>query len=299
MKKLFSILLSLSLIFLVSVSSLGYDKTPGQFKEFSDPMITTPRLGQSIVDIVVTGSAIGTVPTSPYGTHDVVWKFTEGTFGQAGVGYIVGNYIITAAHVVIPREMMIQMTDSGFWGTHIVSVKKMRITIGKLNEGGVSAKIFYLNREDDLAILTFEEPWLITNPLGYKLAESWGYVQVSSDRWDKRAFLNSGDAVAMIVRKRLPDGSRDWTYEVRYGAVITNRPSCPITTEFVTGVSDNDFVMDMKVYPGDSGSPIFAFKNGVPIVVGVLSGMIMNDKGEAVSYASKVDFVKRIVEIGR
>jgi hypothetical protein len=294
---MFRRLLAIITVFLFLVgSSIAYDKAPGQFKEFSNPDIAA-LLEQSIVPIIVTGSAIGTVPTFTSGTHNIEWKFTEGTFAQAGTGYVIGNYIITAAHVVVPEHMMIQTGDHSFWGTWVVQVKSIRITIGRLFEGGVTASIFYINQGDDLAILKFDVPWLVAQPLGYKLANSWGYEQISPDKTSKVSYLNTGDAVAVIVKKRLPDGSQDWIYEVRYGKVITNYPSCPIIEGFITGISDNDFVMDIPVLPGDSGAPVFAFKDGVPIVVGIVRGFVTNSTNEFVSYATKVDFVKRIVEI--
>jgi hypothetical protein len=55
--------------------------------------------------------------------------------------------------------------------------------------------------------------------------------------------------------------------------------------------------MSVPIYPGDSGSPIFAFNKGVPIIVGVAHGVSWNELGNCYYYASRIDSVKHFIDV--
>ena len=289
MKKVTSFILFFILFFTFPV--FPFDKEAGKFIEFSEPDKYVD-LSTSIVDVSIVGKATGIYTEWIKGK--AVNKKYIGSFGQSGVGFILGDYIITAYHVVVPTLVSIQIDKSIFLITKIVEIKESTIHIGKyLGEGGTKATIYHLDQASDLAILKFDKSWIP--------AKSLPYFSTSTIEYDKYYIrtdkVEKGDIVATIVRARTEDGSKDWFYEVRYGKVIANKPIHPTgDPDKLSWFAPTDITLDLTIYPGDSGSPLFAFVNGEPVIIGVVRAIgWCSTSGLIYSYAARIDWINYVI----
>jgi len=299
-KKIIFISIFIITILTSSIYAYCFDKKPGPIEMNEEPEF-------SYVKITTIGSALGLKPILSWdGTEGIKWKKSEGSFLLQGVGFVInGGYIITAAHVVNPLQIT---TNIGKYSRYIdkpIKVLHRSIIITSETEidqinNGAYAKIYYLNIEHDIAILKFE-PDNIYEPVPYELTET--KFQRKGGFGGYSSLLQPGDSVAVVVRCRDKDG--DWTggFEVRYGKIISEGIK-GVPKRIVPAFSMNSFTTDATIYPGDSGSAIFAFSLGKPVIVGVVIatndtpspfGGIPSEKG-FMSYATRIDFVKKILE---
>jgi hypothetical protein len=247
--------------------------------------ITNVDTTQSIVTIITQGTGLGLYPGDD-------WKprYGYGRFGMEGSGFIVNNYIITAAHVVNPTEVLIRCSDnSQFWGP-LVHVKDMSIIVG-----GFPARVFSINIEEDWAILVFDGPALWFQNLKMQCTDTIHYF-LTIFGWYAENQLHPGDMLIAIVRVRDAAGDRTSLSEIRIGKVLSDKPIVPPGYEDqLPWFNLNDFTMDINLLPGDSGSPILGFIDGVPYIVGVgRAAAYIND--QVYSYATRIDVVKMITD---
>jgi len=106
----------------------------------------------------------------------------------------------------------------------------------------------------------------------------------------------------MIVRCRGENGELEWGFEIKYGYVISNMVE-GVPKEKLPWFNMNDFTMDLVLNGGDSGSAIFAFNKGTPVIIGIARAtnevdnpFDRSDIRDLRSYATRVDFVKEVVE---
>lgn len=255
------------------------------------------------VKITTIGTASGLVPE--YNGHDVTWHKKIGTYLLEGVGFIIDNrYIITAAHVVYPSFVTLAKERNYYYERPTIEVSSGYIMVTddtnlrEIGHGGVPATIYYLDVVNDVAILKFD-PTNIYLSVPYELAKTQAYDNYTPGLY---SLLCTGDSIAIIVRKRDEYEDWDWGFEVRYGK-ITSPTIIGVDTDDFPAFNMNTFSMDLKVYGGDSGSAIFAFKDGEPIIVGVLTATNqgpwwypINVSYEYTSYATRIDPVKEIIE---
>jgi hypothetical protein len=274
MGRVAKLFLAVSLILLPLSASAFFDKEPGKFKEFVGKDYVD--LCTSVVEITTIGAAEG-----------VYWDVEEGRFVKrrgsftlAGSGFILGKYVITAAHVVEPKQVVIRLNRYSFYVTKVASILDRTITIGG-PLGWIRGWIYHLDPDADVAVLRAD-----LTPAFHSL----NYRPF----WSKR--LRKGDCLATIVRKRNPDGSTQPWYEVRYGRVISPNPivSDKSLALWLPWFNMNDFTMSIKAYGGDSGSPVFAFYKGEPVLVGILRAKA--NLAPFWSYAARTDFVKRVLD---
>lgn len=299
-KKIISLFVFIAMIFIGSVCAHSFDKEPGSITVGEEPEF-------SYVKITTIGSAEGLKPVLPclYGVCEK-WKKSEGSFLLRGVGFVIKNgYIITAAHVVHPTRIAVNMDKYGRYIDNPIKILHRSIIITKDTEidqikYGTYAKIYYLDIAHDIAILKFK-PNNIYEPVPYELAETkfsrrggWG---------GNYSLLRPGDSIAMITRCRDKSGDLAAEFEVRYGKIISEGIE-GLPKDKMPAFSMNDFTTDITIYPGDSGSAIFAFLVGEPVIVGVVIatnnipsplGDIPSKEGFR-SYATRIDFVKKILE---
>jgi hypothetical protein len=299
-KKIIALFVFIAVIFIGSVCAYSFDKEPGSIAIGGEPEF-------SYVKITTIGSAEGLVPVLPHPyTGHIKWKKSKGSFLLQGVGFVVkGGYIITASHVVHPTHITTSANKySHFVDKPIKILFRSIIITGDTEideiEYGTYAEIYYLDIEHDIAILKFE-PNNIYDSVPYELTETRFYREGG---WGGNySLLQPGDSVAIITRCR--DEDEDWAtgFEIRYGKIISEGIK-GLPENVMPAFSMNDFTTDAIIYPGDSGSAVFAFSLGKPVIVGVviatndkpsIFGRIPSKEGFR-SYATRIDFVKKIIE---
>lgn len=294
------VLISLTIILFLVPFAHSFDIQPGTFSKEFPPNVEYVDLSTSIVDVWCIGTGEGSYPD----LYTKSYIKGIGTFGLGGTGFYIGDsYVVTAAHVVLPQSIEIQAGKNFFWVVPINREIGKLILIGgsSLLDGNVPAEIIYTNEEYDLALLRIIGNWRAGEKLDYPLAWTLG------NAWTP---LMPGDAVATVVKKRDDKGNKEWSYEVRYGKIIATTPILPPGTDpaVLAWFNLNDLTIELPIYPGDSGSPLFAFQNGKPVIIGIIRAMAVSveysicDKGEAhiiyhiFGYATRIDLIKRIVE---
>ena len=295
---MFKRLLTLVLVLLFIVgSSLAFDKSPGQLKEFAGWTKGgefTPVLSDGWVDVTIIGHAEGLYWDYDLKTNVSFVRRAVGLFAQSGSGFhLGGGYIVTNAHVVKPSRVEIQLTSSFYYITAIDRVIDIDYMIGSEVLGKNQAYLVWVNEEQDLALLWVDlkvTPYL--KDYGYRTTWTWT---------EEGSLIQEGDVIAAVVKARDTDGSKLWHYEIRYGKVTAPKPILPpdISSDSLPWFSLYDFTIDIVLYPGDSGSPIFAFDNGKPVIIGLgraaWSGVTSDNK--QYSWATRIDIVhKKMLE---
>ena len=254
------------------VPAFAFDKDYG--------IMDTKDLHLSILSVSTTGS--GTADRIHY-TDNIPRKPIKnaitGTFWQGGTAFVVSwKYLVTAAHVVSPTELKVR-TPTGEMDYYLLSIVDNMV----VSAGGVPARIAFIDTKKDLAILEYG-PILD------------GKVR-SSDR------LERGDAIVVIGCSNPLDEFWRWNYEVRRGHVkdvYPKFPGHPDNKNLFETTTSNDFTMDMKLIPGNSGSPVVAFDNGKPVIIGIArAGLKMINGRPFYTYAAKVDSLMPILEGGK
>jgi hypothetical protein len=275
MSKLLAIGIALAL-FLFPLGALAYDQDPSPFKEFPNTNMpdystyeepTYIDLSTSITGIVVYGSAEGLYPDWDE-NNVIVAKRGVGMFAQEGSAFYVGShkgehYFFTNAHVVKPGAMIIQITKNVSFITYPVKILTINVGLGKNTSlGSAPGEIIYINEEWDVAIVKVVGNWTALEDLGYRP------VWTTISGYDA---LYPNMAVATIVSIRNEDFSKTPWFEVRYGRIVDTKPCLPggLPETLLPWFSLTDVTTTLTIYPGDSGSPVFAFQNGEPVIIGL------------------------------
>jgi hypothetical protein len=273
------------LLLLFASVAFPYDKEPGNFKEFDEEYVD---LSTTIVDVVTAGHGTGIIQD-----EQGEWVERRGSFELRAVGFVMGrNFVVTAAHVITPKRVLIQTGKWNYWETSIINILSRTISIGDHTGGSVPAYVYYEDQQNDLAILRFHQAPCFT-PLDYLIewTQTFFFTPIGWIQYDS---LEEGDAVAVIVRQRDEMGELGSWFEVRYGTVISTGVA-GIPTEYLPYFVPGDFTTDIVLYPGDSGSPMFAFDGGEPIIVGIGRAATQVDDDTVYSYATRTDSLKRII----
>lgn len=287
-KRLFAIMIA---IMFFATPVIAFDQSPGTFPEFKNwvkgSTDVTPVLSDGWVEITTIGHAEGLyVSEDSFRPPDFRLKLKRGIglFATGGSGYHLGNgWIVTNAHVVHPHQVAIQINSAFTYITNIDRIVSINYMIGSSIFGSMKGTLFWIDEERDLALL-YVDP--ITAPMlkDYGYRTTWT-VTMYQDKIEK------DDAVAIIARVRDKSGDKLWHYEVRYGKVIANKPVLPpgISNDFLPWFNLNDITLDLPLYPGDSGSPIFAFDNGRPVIIGLGRATAGVYGSKTYSYMTRID----------
>lgn len=259
-----------ALLILLSATSYAFDKSG----------VTIP-IGRNdefrYVSVTTVGTAIGYVRTFEYdddGFEAGTYTHHKTSFLMQGSGFVIeGGYVVTAAHVVHPIVVDTRARRYVNFTANPVSVINRVVTISESPcldsqlSGGTPAEVIYENLETDIAILKLPEDCTVFDPVPYELAYTRG-----RDIWYCHQFslINPGDAISMVVRQRDEEGCRTYNVIQRNGTVTSPSIDKEIPRDEVPWFSMDDISMDIECHGGDSGSPVFAFKNGVPVVIGVV-----------------------------
>ena len=285
MKKIASIFLVILMLLPSLAFPLDQVGDPKAIPGFeTETQVDTTR---SVTTITVQGTALGLYPDEQGRP-----KYAYGVFGMQGSGFIVNNYIITAAHVVNPTSLVVRMPDGAQFDGPLVHVKDMTIVAG-----GSPARIFYINVAEDYAILIFDTPCQWFRNLTIKTMDTWANLLTIFGFYPINK-LHSGDQVFAIVRVRDENGARTTMSEVRTGVIRAEKPVVPLGYEdSLPWFSMDDFTTDLVLYPGDSGSPIIGFEDGVPYLIGIGRAAGTDPKtGDVYSWCSRIDMVKLITD---
>ena len=128
----------------------------------------------------------------------------------------------------------------------------------------VPAYVAHVNVPYDLALLQADEPQTL-HPLPFPTVLSYGTGPVDTPREG----LQAGDCVATMVTSRT-----DTRHDAGHDRLVLGKvlAKVPVATNSLTQTTLNVhmFTTDLRVQPGDSGSPVLALQAGKPVVVGLV-----------------------------
>ena len=227
---------------------------------------------------------IGTAEGMYYSVCQGGWNTKETLFEQIGSGFVVKEgFVITVAHVIVPDNVSTIIDRYGVHNTEPLRVLNTLILIYHFSDNPIIAKLHYINRELDIAILKYE-PSGILEPTPYGM-EYCGYE------------LKANDVVFSFLHKRDENDEILEDVELVYGKVLSPRPTTSTMGSELAWFNLYDMTLDMKVRGGDSGSPLFAFRDGVPVFIGIIRAM-RHDEIIDLTYAVSLPKIRRYLLIG-
>ncbi|MDZ4285149.1 MAG: hypothetical protein U1A28_04965, partial [Patescibacteria group bacterium] len=124
-------------------------QTAFSFDRMCPQHIATPPTG--IVSVRTEGMAAGVVRDKGAG------RIATGTFKLEGRGVIIGSFVVTAAHVVIPDK--VEVMEPFDEHVPLVRVLRREIYVAHAHNPPLWVQVteVYLNRKDDLAILAISK----------------------------------------------------------------------------------------------------------------------------------------------
>jgi hypothetical protein len=241
----------------------------------------------AVVAVSASGRATGIEQTWQDGKAQR--RLGSGDFALSGRGVVVGQFVVTAAHVVSPEKVALKLDEYTTIVSQVVAVQQTAIAVGTLTgTGGIPATIVHLNHEADLAILHPENPALL-HPFPYAPTATWWREHPG----EANSLLGVEDCVMALVPERDAHHFPLLGAEARIGKVIA--PSAVSSSSAVVAhLNSQTVTISTPVSPGDSGSPVVAFDMGRPRLVGIVSAT--RQPVEAKSYISRIDSLLPILE---
>jgi S1-C subfamily serine protease len=263
--------------------AIAFDKTCGALSTHHTSAVEALP---TVVAIHTSGQATGMYRAVHQGTRQ--WRLEEGNFTLGGRGFVVGQLVVTAAHVVYPSKVEVRLDPYITTTTEVVSIQQTSVAVGDLQgTSRVPAAIVHLNHRLDLAILRPQSPLQEIFP--YPTAVTWW----SEGTGEAISLLNTGDCIVALVAARDASFTPLPQDEARQGNVLAPH-AVSHQHSVVAGLSANTVSISTPVFPGDSGSPVVAFDAGKPRLVGVITAT--RQPFEAVSYISRLDPLLPILE---
>lgn len=250
---------------IVFVFIAGFGNAYDQVKPEDTVIATDFNSTFSYVKVVSYGLATGLAWFSEKGRY----QLKQGHFWQEGSGVIVAaGYVLTAAHVIKPNIIRVAESSCATRITDVISVDYRVVNILDYKNAHIPATIFYENEHTDLAVLKYnfrKNRWL--RPIPYPLE-----FKGVSPTFEA---LKTGDVVCAVVHERDSDGEIDGDVKLSWGTVLHPGPHGP-SDIFVAWLSPWDITLDVIIQGGDSGSPLFAFRDGKPILIGIMRARYMS-----------------------
>lgn len=270
------------IVLFLSAPLNAFDKTPGELKEFGFAPNIYRNLSDSVVSIITFGSGYGWDIVGHDSRGKSIYDSFEGFFSQQGSGVTIkapngGIYILTNWHVVVPHELTISLGPSSSLITPCLKIKYQVIyilqTFTASAPPGVRCELVWSDQETDIAILKPTKNEFL-KPIPYEIIE-----------FEMMGGLEKDDAITVVTGYRDPNEKefplmnifpeRKWWYEARQGKVLSVEPM-PFNQDALPWFSPNDVTTDVKIYPGDSGSPVFIYINGKPYLFGLIKALSYN-----------------------
>lgn len=294
MRKLIILLISATVLF--STAALAFDDKPSKI-DISDMYSTC-----SYVVVNTYGTAIGVAKAVnmklDMPTISTIKRKTN--FLLRGVGFVIKEgYIITAAHVVHPATVRTIGDHSSITTETPIKVLSKHISISPEPDlermfPGIPVELYHLDITRDIAILKYDkDAYDLLKPIPFKMVYTKGME--AGIKYDA---LTTGMAVATVVRERDEDEKWEYSLEVRNAKLISNKlPRVALHHVMLP----TDFLVDILVYHGDSGSPVFAFICGKPVIIGVIRASnfigFFNTRPDTPETAvARIDTIKLILE---
>lgn len=243
--------LGLGLVFGATGISSSFDKNvpiPAPYTEAIDNVMDA-----SSFPIV---QAIGTAQAPYLDLETMRWHEKTVVWSQQGSGTVVKDgYVITNAHVVTPDQVKVPTGSCSSYYTKPRVFYRDKILLKTLFHT-VPARIHFIDHEQDVAILKYDVDCRseILKPLDCRFAVDWREMEV-------------GDQLMVITHDREPDWSMESYVHAEFGKILCLEPCVP-RSDILPWFSLYDVTMDTRIIPGDSGSAVFAFRDGEPILVG-------------------------------
>jgi hypothetical protein len=277
-------LLSVAWVLMLGGPAAAFDTACGKVS----PAFFADDVGYpAVVEVSAVGQATGTYKdnTAPGATRRLV----SGQFALSGRGFVVGQFVVTAAHVVYPSKVEYRIDQHVTSTSVVVSVDQTTIYVGgTADTGGMPAEIVHLSHRFDLAILRPEVPLLLQS-FPYPPAVSWW----SEFPGQASSLLRTGDCVIALAAERDANDAILPGFEARAGHVIAPH-AVSSEPSVVAGLNPDTVTISTRLIPGDSGSPVIAFDGGTPRLVGVVTAT--RHPFEPVSYISRLDPILPILE---
>lgn len=246
--------------------SWAYDIYPAPFEQIVMDKVDDLDLSRSIVHVRTTGSAIGFASDDIFGQKAMQ---IHGETETQGTGFYIGSgIIITTAHVAVPNSVMVRVSKNSYWEVPI-----WRLLTNTIIVSDYVCDLVWSDKEIDIAILKVKDETArnFFKALPYKIKGGEGIFE--------------GCALAVITNMRTQEGEiASWKQEIRYGTV-----KCHYAIAYphmVQWFNTDDITMNLYIKRGDSGSPIFAFEDGIPVIVAVARAKL---PAESYSYAVRLN----------
>jgi Trypsin-like peptidase domain len=241
----------------------------------------------AVVVVHASGRATGIVETWQGGK--VQRRLAHGDFTLTGRGVVVGQFVVTAAHVVYPEKISLALDPYTTTLSPVVAIQQTTISVGALTEASrVSADLVHLNHEADLAVLRPTHPALF-QAFPYAAADTWWREHPG----EANSLLSEEDCIIALVPERDAHQVPLLETEARAGKVIASSAVSSSAT-VVVSLNPQTVTISTPVFPGDSGSPVLAFDMGEPRLVGIVSAT--RHPLEAKSYISRLDSLLPILD---
>lgn len=270
------------IVALLAGSAFAYDK------RVPDPMPLKTDWEASFSYPLVTalGSALGLTLPAGRGTFEI----KEGFWMQRGSGVVVApGLVLTNWHVVNAQMIELGEDRNSSRVTDPLAQTSRTVYITDYKDVPILCTVFYENPEVDIAVLKFnakDYPWL--KPIKYLV------------EYDPNG-IESGDAVVAVLHDRSDDpcdeGQMLSSVGIRIGEIMSPEPMGPSNTG-VASVSPFDITLTLVIQNGDSGSPLFVFRNGIPILIGLTRADIRTHMWYS-SYAAQLPIAWRLISAAR
>jgi hypothetical protein len=228
----------------------------------------------------------------------------DGNYALSGMGFVTGKnnkYIVTAAHVIKPRIVKTIINDTINDGIFInIITRQIKICFNA--EFYVTAEVVYVNEISDVALLVCENNHGFLKSVPYDIILSKMAIAPNISI----SMLNENGMVAMITRKRDSNGVFTHEWVTRYGSFISDGKPDFIEYEQLNNIMRESFTTNIRVYFGDSGSPVFMqFSTGHIFIVGIIQSLYFKEEyqicgiagcnGSEISFAVKLDTIFEIL----
>lgn len=268
--RLKSLLLAVAFTLITAFSSLAWDK------QYPDPTpfasVNDWRSSFAYPKVTATGTAMG-IRSAGFNKEKQTyeWQKREVAWSTWGSSYVLKDgFAITAAHVVIPSSVVTPKGPySGFRSTPF-KVLTTNILLWDYSSDPHPAKVWYIDRIQDIAILQYSPDNPALKSPGYFITDQITAVKYPYPTAPDTYGMEQGDVLVMVTHKRGEDGELLFEYSVKTGKVLSPHPLVGDESA-ASSMSIWDFVTDIQVEGGDSGSPVFAFYQGKPVFVGILN----------------------------
>ena len=279
-KKLFVGVIAVLMLIPIAGMAPAYDK------EFPDknPIGIGYKDSFTYLRVMALGIAYGLVPSM----EEDRWILKEGFWSGAGSGTVVAaGFVLTAAHVVNPMTLELPTSEVSSFSTFPFKMLTRTVMLYDYKDTPIMGTVIWEDTNVDIALIQYnhrENDWL--KPVPFRVAGPKETFQ----------YLEKGDAVCGVVHQRDENGSIAYDLKYALGTVMDNGP-ISIDKYNHAWLSPFDITLYVIIVPGDSGSPLFAFDHGQPVLIGVLRAHIYYHY-TYYSYAARLPVVDRFL-LGR